>query len=90
MSPPLPDMKCVMTFEEMVTALAVWDQTIGCNNCGHAWWGDEYTEDPTMFHDKECPLYGRRDVAEHTFDVPYIEKELGRRIGCAPRPELDS
>lgn len=87
MSPPLPDMRRVMTFEEMVGALDFCDQTVGCNNCGLAWWAENATEDPTLFHDKECPLYGRRDVAEHWFNVPLVERELGRRIGIEPKVE---
>ena len=70
-----------MTLDEMVESLAIWDQAIGCNNCGEAWWGDNYTEDPTLFHAVDCPLYGRRDVAEKFFNVSHIEAELGRRIG---------
>lgn len=56
------------------------DQTVGCE-CGHTWWGEEYTEDPTLFHKKSCPCYGRRDVAAFWFDLEVIEAKLGRRVG---------
>ncbi len=80
--PPFPGvLKTEMTFEEMVAAVDIWDQTIGCDNCGKAWWAENATEDPTMFHRNGCPVKGNRTVAFHHMDVDYIENELGRRIG---------
>jgi hypothetical protein len=81
-APSHPDIvKTEMTFDEMVAAYSIWDQTIGCDNCNSAWWAENATEDPTMFHKNGCPLKGRRDVAMHHMNVDYIEKHIGRRIG---------
>lgn len=46
----------------MVRCLSVWDQTIGCDNCGEAWWGENATERFCDFHADDCPLKGREDV----------------------------
>jgi hypothetical protein len=73
--------KTVMTFQEMVDAHSIWDQTIGCDNCNMAWWAENATPDPTMFHRDGCPAKGRRDVALEVMNVFVIEEELGRRIG---------
>ncbi len=73
--------KPVPTAEELSTFLDVWDQTIGCSDCQKAWWAENYTDDPTLFHTTECPLYGRRDVAAYVFNLEYIEGELGHRVG---------
>jgi hypothetical protein len=73
--------KTEMTFQEMVDAHTVWDQTIGCDNCGKAWWAEDATPDVTMFHRAGCPAKGRRDVAVEVWNVDLIERELGRRIG---------
>lgn len=79
---PFPGViKTEMTFEEMVAAVSIWDQTIGCDNCNQAWWGENATTDPTMFHRNGCPLKGRRDVAFEHMNVDLIEEELGHRIG---------
>jgi hypothetical protein len=80
--PPHPDViKLEMTFEEMVASYSNWDQTIGCDNCRMAWWAENCTPDPTMFHRDGCPLKGRRDIALHHMNVELFERELGRRIG---------
>lgn len=66
----------------LAAKLAAWDQTIGCEECGQGWWAENYTPDPTMFHSLKCPLFGRRDVVgAEGFDLEYIEKKIGRRIG---------
>jgi hypothetical protein len=60
--------KTELTFDEMVKCLDVWGQTIGCENCGRAWWGEDatYHADGTPdlfgFHADGCPLKGREDV----------------------------
>lgn len=71
----------VLEVMELASWMSVWDQTIGCNRCVRAWWGDYDTEDPTMFHRDDCPNLGRRDVAAHWFNLDYVEKCLGRRCG---------
>ena len=71
-----------MTAEQLANKLQIWDQTIGCEQCGCGWWADNYTPDPTMFHELTCPLFGRRDVAGvNGFNLYYVEKKLGRRVG---------
>ena len=63
--------------------LSVWDQTIGCDNCGKAWWMEDATGDETLFHDKDCPLFGNREAHAETYNLEYMEKELGRRVGVS-------
>ena len=52
-----------MTLDEMCAALAVWDQTIGCQHCQHAYWMDEAIGEleEMLWHAPDCPLYGRAD-----------------------------
>lgn len=57
-------MKTEMTFDEMKAALVIADQTIGCENCWRAWWGDDHTPNVEDFHADGCPLKGRKDVHE--------------------------
>lgn len=54
------------TLEEMAACLEVWDQTVGCSNCGKADWGDNAApaDSPFDWHDEKCPLRGRADVAQ--------------------------
>ena len=66
---------------ELQSMMSVWDQTIGCDNCGRAWWGSEFTDDPTMFHEIDCPCFARRDVAAFWFNLLIIEPYLGWRVG---------
>ncbi len=56
--------RTILTFEEMVNSLSIWDQTIGCDHCFKAWWAENATERIEDFHDIRCPLRGRRDVHE--------------------------
>lgn len=65
----------------------VWDQTIGCNNCNRAWWAENNTDDPTLFHEPDCELFGRRDVADYWFNLPRIEQELGHPCGASTPEE---
>lgn len=71
----------VQSAEELSRLMSIWDQTVGCDHCNSAWWGENNTEDPTLFHAPDCPCYGRRDVAEYWFNLDVIESELGRRCG---------
>lgn len=68
--------------EKLAESLITADQTMACKICGRAWWDDDDTDDPTLFHDWSCPLFGRRDIAQHGFGVHYIEKTIGRELGC--------
>lgn len=56
-------MKTEMTFDEMTKCLEVWDQTIGCSNCGEAYWGENEKKGDLDWHAEGCPLQGREDVA---------------------------
>jgi hypothetical protein len=42
--------------------LSVWDQTVGCDLCGRAWWAENATDPLEDFHAGGCPLKGRRDA----------------------------
>lgn len=66
--------------ELSVHFLQIWDQTIGCALCDKADWDEDNTEDPTLFHDQGCMMYALRSTKH--YNVPYIEKKLGREIGC--------
>jgi hypothetical protein len=58
-----PPMRHDMTLAEMRACIEVWDQTIGCSNCGMGWWGVEGChgphydhDDATSFHADGCQL----------------------------------
>ena len=55
-------MKTEMSFDEMIKCYFIADMALGCENCVKFCWGENYTEDPTKFHDEKCPLQGRQDV----------------------------
>lgn len=62
---------------ELVKNLGIWDQTIGCDFCGHAWWGEDATPKVEDFHAAGCPLKGRRDLHEAAklIDYGYLDSE---------------
>ena len=68
--------------EHLAVELEVADQTIACRKCGNAWWAENNTDDPTLFHESTCPLFGRRDVAEFVFNLSLIEESLGHTCGA--------
>ncbi len=63
-----------VTCEEMVKCLDIFDQTIGCNHCGQAWWAENFTAKIDDFHADDCPLKGRRDIHE-MWGVNYPDRE---------------
>lgn len=69
------------TAKRLAKYFDIFDQTVGCTRCWEAWWGENATEDMTLFHATTCPLYGRRDVAFYYINLPYAEKHYGRRFG---------
>lgn len=48
--------------EKFAEFLDVWDQTVGCEWCGQAWWAENATPHMADFHAGDCPLKGRLDV----------------------------
>lgn len=48
--------------ERLAEFLDVFDQTVGCNRCGQAWWAENATRLAADFHADDCPLKGRIDV----------------------------
>ncbi len=48
--------------EKLAERLDIFDQTIGCERCGRAWWAENATRFVTQFHADDCPLKGRADV----------------------------
>jgi hypothetical protein len=67
-------MKTDLTLEEMRECLDIWDQTIGCDNCGQAWWGDNAPDDVTLFHAEGCPLRGNREAHAEAVNLDYMDK----------------
>lgn len=73
-------MKTQMTLEEMRAALSIWDQTIGCDNCQEAWWGDNSPDDVTLFHRDGCPLKGNREAHSEMVDLAYMDECIAKGI----------
>lgn len=63
--------------------LSIWDQTIGCDNCGVGWWAENSTDDMTLFHAATCPLLGNREAHAEMVNLEHVEKRIGRRLGVA-------
>jgi hypothetical protein len=68
--------------KELAKSVTIWDQTIGCDLCGEAWWSENCTDDPTLFHAPTCPLFGNREAAAHYCSLAHIEERLGHKAGC--------
>lgn len=72
-----------MSTNELGEHLSIWDQTIGCDNCGVGWWAENSTDDMTLFHDSTCPLLGNREAHAEMVNLEHVEKKIGRRLGVA-------
>lgn len=62
------------TVLEMSACLEIWDQAIGCSNCGNADWtadtGNKTPDVPQSWHKEDCPLRFREDIFRiATFDM---------------------